>query len=443
MINKKLPFFLESEEQIIGYLLSKNKDFALISDIKEEWFYNEKLKYLFKLCLYLIKNNIEIDVISIAQNIKEETLIKIGGVSSLIKIQDSFISKANIKYHIKQIKEAYNKRILIETLNKSLIAAYDGATSQNIINDIEETAINILNDNSDNKTIFNTKELMQVGFKNILEAKKRGNNIKGFATGYKMIDLSLNGIQKKDLYIIGARPSIGKTAFALNLAEGLVTNNCKVAFFSLEMSAEKISNRILSMLSFTKSNIVSKGLLQDNELKQLNTLAKDFSKNDNFFLIDDGNINMNQIMAKCKNIKLVAGGLDVIFIDHLGLISANKKENRNLEISEITRQCKIIAKELNVAVVLLSQLSRLPEQRYDHRPLLSDLRESGSIEQDADTVILLYRDEYYNKETEEKGVLEVNFAKNRDGSTGLIKMHCNLSIQKITELDYIRSVNNE
>ena len=435
-IHKQPPNFLDSERQIIGFLLSGNQDFSLIANIKEEWFYNKFLRYLFNISLQLFKNNIEIDVISISQNCDKKMLDQIGGLTSLINLKDNFISKTNLKYHIKQIKEAHKKRLLIKECNNALESLYTNKSSNEIISNIENLAINILDDKEENK-IFSPADLMKLSIESIKEAQKRGGKIKGFETGLNLLDEALNGIQKKDLYIIGARPSMGKTAFAINICEAL-SEKCKVAFFSLEMSAEKISNRIISMLSFTKSDSLAKGKLDNKELNNIARTAQEFNKKNNFYLFDESNLNMQQIKALCKNLKLKIGGLDVIFIDHLGLINPDKAENRNLEISQITRQCKIIAKELNIAVVLLSQLSRLVEQRFDHRPMLSDLRESGSIEQDADTVMFLYRDEYYNKDTENKNVLEINIAKNRDGKTGKVFLFCEMATQKICNLGYLK-----
>lgn len=435
-IHKQPPNFLDSERQIIGFLLSGSQDFSLMTNVKEEWFYNNFLKYLFKICMQLFKNNIEIDVISISQNCDKKMLDQIGGLTSLINLKDSFISKTNLKYHLKQIKEAYNKRVLINECQNALENLYNNKNSIEIITNFENIATNILDDKEENK-IFSPTDLMKLSIESIKEAQKRGGKIKGFETGLNLLDETLNGIQKKDLYIIGARPSMGKTAFAINICEAL-SEKCKVAFFSLEMSAEKISNRLISMLTFTKSDTLSKGKLDNAELTKIAKTAQEFNKKSNFYLFDESNLNMQQIKALCKNLKLKIGGLDVIFIDHLGLIKPDKAENRNLEISQITRQCKILAKELNVAVVLLSQLSRLVEQRFDHRPMLSDLRESGSIEQDADTVIFLYRDEYYNKETEKKNTLEVNIAKNRDGKTGKIYLFCEMATQKICNLDHLK-----
>lgn len=433
VLNQRLPYAEDSEIQILGFLLNY-KDIEKVAELEPKHFYKLSHQKIYSAMLKLIQNNIEIDTVTVIENIESEDLKRIGGMSYILGLADHFVTSANLKHHLHRIKDTYNRRELIINYSKIMPDLFDIEKPViDILCQVEDLNAKSLQEDTTKKIIYNSSELMNVTMKNVKKCYDNKGEVVGVKTLYRELDNAINGLQKGDLIIIGARPSMGKTAFALNIAER-VSRHGTVAFFSLEMKAEKIGNRILSFKSFISSGKVARGILSEEEVEQLSETSTKFAEH-NFFLVDESKINMAQIRAKAKVIKNKCGSLDLLIIDHLGLIDSEKRDNRVLEIGEITKSCKALAKDLNCCVVLLSQLSRAVEQRQDKRPGLSDLRESGNIEQDADIVTFLYRDEYYNPETESKDILELIIAKNRDGFCGNLKLYCDLKIQLISDFE--------
>ena len=433
---QKLPYADDSEIQVLGFLLNY-KDIEKIAELESKHFYHSSHQKIFAKILELSLTDIEIDCITVIDNFNEKDLLSVGGASYILELYDHFVTSVNLPYHIERIIDTYKRRELITHYRNFLPELFDSQRPLvDIISNVEDINSKYLQDDKNKKTLYNSKELMDCTIKNVKKCFDNRGEVIGVKTRYKELDDALNGLQPGDLMIVGARPSMGKTAFALNLSER-VAERGTIAYFSLEMGANKIGNRLLSMNAFISSGKVAKGKLTEEDILKLEKTSTEFAKS-NFFLVDESKINLGQIRAKSKIIKNLSGGsLDLVIIDHLGLIDTDRKENRTLEVGEITKSCKALAKDLGCCVILLSQLSRAVEQRADKRPMLSDLRESGNIEQDADVVIFLYRDEYYNQDSEEKEIMELIIAKNRDGYTGKIKLHCNLKLQLITDEERI------
>ena len=264
---------------------------------------------------------------------------------------------------------------------------------------------------------------------------QNGGEIPGMKTGFTDFDRATNGLKKGEFFVIGGRPSMGKTLIALNMADGLAKNGYKVSIIELEMTAEALGIRRLAYNSNIASNKLQTGNLTDKEFIKIEETFNYLAKQGNVFTDCSDYQNILTIKAKAKAIKETKG-LDVLIIDHLGLMDIKERENRTYAIGEITRQLKLLAKELDINVILLCQLSRAVEMRADKRPMLSDLRESGNIEQDADLVVFAYRDEYYNPQTEDKNIMEWSIAKQRNGKTGTLKFAYLSDLQKIGNLDY-------
>lgn len=433
VLAQQLPYAEDSEIQVLGFLLNY-QDIVKVSELETKHFYKSSHQQIFSAIMKLAQQDIEIDTITVIESFNKQDLQKIGGISYIAELSNHFVTVANLKHHVERIKDTYNRRELITRYSNLLPDLYDTQKPViDVLSKVEDVNAKCLQDDTNKKILYNSQELMNVTMKNVKKCYDNKGEVVGVKTLYRNFDNATNGLQKGDLVIIGARPSMGKTALALNIAER-VSRHGSVAFFSLEMGAEKIGNRILSLKSWIGSGKVARGVLTESEIESLEKTSTKFAEH-NFYLVDESKINMAQIRAKSKVIKNKSGGLDLIIIDHLGLIDSEKRDNRTQEVGEITKACKSLAKELNCAVVLLSQLSRAVEQRADKRPMLSDLRESGNIEQDADVVVFLYRDEYYNPETEDKDILELIIGKNRDGYTGTIKLHADLKIQLITDLE--------
>lgn len=426
-----LPQNFEAEINVLGAILIDNNMLANIIEIlKSEDFYSSANKLIYKTMLSMYKRDLPIDTTTLVNEFGWDKVKAIGGASYILKIQDSVPSTANVVSYAEIVKKMSDRRLIIKTCREAVDKAYDEEPSK-IIDGMESNFLNIGNKNADK--ILKDDELMELTLNKIESNYKLGREITGITTGYKKLDAAMNGLNKGDLIIIAGRPSMGKTAFGLSLASGIAKLN-KIAVFELEMSAEKLAMRRLSALTRINSNKLSRGKINDDQWGILvNKACKEADRN-NIFTDDSAGLTIQQIKSKAKQIKLKYG-LDAVIIDHLQLIEAlEPRQPLSQQVSQITRQAKKMAKELDISVIMLSQLSRMPEQRRDHRPLLSDLRDSGSIEQDADVVMFLYRDEYYDPESQDKGIMECIIAKQRDGSTGKLQFAYEKECQVITEI---------
>jgi replicative DNA helicase len=426
-----LPQNIEAEVEILGNILRDNNNIIEAIDIINDTdFYSDRHRHIYKAMLELYKSNAVIDTITLSVKLKP-ILDTIGGITYIAELFGSAMGR-NIKNHCEIVKELSNKRQIIKSCNKALEAAYNYENdAKGIISEFENSLLDI--DNKKNNLI-NSTELMGKTLEYIEKNYQNGGGYIGMECGIKTIDNATDGFIKKDLVILAGRPSMGKTLLGLQIANGLAKKN-KVALFELEMSEESLGVRQLSNKSKINGVKLRRGDLVDKEWELVANSANVISQS-NLWVDTSSNQSIYDIKAKCKKMKL-RYGLDCIIVDHIGLLSSNKKmneENRNLLIGEITRQAKIMAKDLDVNVILLSQLSRAVEQRTNKRPIMSDLRESGNIEQDADLVLFVYRDEYYNTDTEFKNTMELIIGKQRNGKTGVLKLYCNLGIQTIGDL---------
>lgn len=433
---KALPHNLEAEKEVLGSILKNNEALYDVTDLlRADDFYQSRNILLYKTMLSMSNSNTPIDAITLANTMGAEQLQAIGGVTYIAELISSTLSSRNIRKYAEIVKEKSDRRKVIKTCQSALEKAYE--TSGNIkviIGALEDELLSVGTD-GENK-ILTDQELMEKTLNMIQENYERGGDITGISTGLKSLDQATNGIVKGDLVVIAGRPSMGKTCFALNIANNVAKDN-KIALFELEMNAEKLGARRLASQTLINATKLPRGKIDDKEWERVTTKASEIAYRNNMFTDTTAAITMTDIKAKCKKLKLKYG-LDAIIIDHLGLISSSRnRERRDLEVAEITSQAKIMAKDLNVAVILLCQLSRAVEQRADKIPMMSDLRESGTIEQDADLIMLLFREEYYKPETDKKDIIEVIIAKQRDGRTGTLEFSYKSEYQLITEKPYM------
>jgi len=429
---KPLPTNAESERELIGNLIKDNNQMMdVIQVLKVNDFYMESHKKIYQAMEEMFKNNIEIDIVTLATKLKD-SLQFIGGITYITKLFESSMGRGT-KAHIDIIKDCSIRRNIIKQSSMMMEQAFSDIKPKDIIDNFSNNMLDIATEGTKTQTVA---EVMENTLKFVETNYKRGGGIIGMPCGIRTIDMATDGFIKKEVTVIAARPSMGKTLFATTIADGLSKKN-KVAIFELEMSDEALGVRMIASKSFINGVKLRRGDLKENEWDNITQSASNLATRQ-LWLDTNAVQTIYDIKAKAKRLK-VTNGLDCIIIDHIGLIEETGKNigNRNATISEITRQGKIIAKELDVSVIFLSQLNRGVEARQDKRPMMSDLRESGSIEQDADLVIFLYRDEYYNVETEDKNIIEANIAKQRNGKTGTLKLFCDLGIQVIADLDVV------
>lgn len=437
-IEQPLPQDIEAEMSLLGAIISKNDSILDVIDfIKPDDFYKDSHKIIYKAMVDMYNKSIGIDPITLGNALGTENLQVIGGATYISNLITITPSSSNIKNYAKIVKEKSDRRKIIKSCEDALGQAFNNdnkTDTKEIINSLEEKLLYV-GINSESR-ILTDSELMEKTLNMIQVNYQNGGDITGISTGYKGLDYVTNGLIKGDFIILAGRPSMGKTCLALNIANNVPKEN-NIALFELEMSAEKLGARRLAAKSLINATKLPRGKLEPEEWTRVVNNSSLIAGKNNIFTDTTAGQTAQDIRAKCKKIKL-KHGLDIVIIDHLTLITpVNLKESRVNQISEITRNLKNMAKDLNIAVICLSQLSRAPEQRSDHRPMLSDLRESGSIEQDADLVMFLYRDEYYNKDTDKKGILECIIAKQRDGRIGTIELSYQPEYQLITEMsDY-------
>jgi len=358
--------------------------------------------------------------------IDRDILDNVGGVSYIGQLQSKAVTPNEVKRHITILKEKKYLRELIITCNEISEKAYENPKDIDEVLDSAEKSILKISHQRTVRDFRTSREVAQIVLDKVKEMNSNKSNVTGFPTGYADMDRKTNGLQKGDLIILAARPSMGKTAFALNLALNVsLRSDDAVAIFSLEMPAEQLISRMLSARSQVPGNKIKTGFVNTTEMNQISETVLEL-KETPLYIEDSSVVKIPEIFSKCRKLKSEKG-LSLIVIDYIQLITgAGRSESRQQEVSEISRSLKNLARELEVPVIALSQLSRSVEKREDKRPMLSDLRESGSIEQDADIVMFLYRDGYYKREEDgeqpPREEVEINFAKHRNGATGLIKL---------------------
>ena len=424
-LGKVPPHDLEAEQAVIGSMLTdRDAVISAIEVLKPEDFYREDNKTIYEAILNLYTRSEPIDVITVRAELESMgKLDNVGGLEYLAELPEKVPTTANASKYIKIVEEKATLRSLIKTANEIIELGYNPTEDvDDIMEGAEKKIFNIMQD-KDQKGYSPLKDVLVESFTKLEELYNRKQHITGVPSGFIDLDYRTAGFHGSELILIAARPAMGKTAFALNIATNAVLRaNVPTAVFSLEMSKEQLVNRILSSESMVDSNKIRTGKLEEDDWTKLAEAIGPLSEGE-MYIDDTPGINIMEIRAKCRK-KKKKKNIGLVVIDYLQLIQGSGKRNgsREQEISEISRSLKILAKELNVPVIALSQLSRAAEQRPDHRPMLSDLRESGAIEQDADIVMFLYRDDYYNPDTDKKGIAEVIIAKHRGGSTGTVDL---------------------
>lgn len=424
LIRKTLPHNIEAEQSVIGSMIMDAEAIVVASEmITSEDFYGNQYGILFKAMTELYAAGNPIDLLTLQNKLSQmDVPAELSSVEFLRDLLTSVPTSANVKYYAKIVKEKSKLRKIIKATEEIANTCYLGKEKLEDILDDTEKKIFSLVQSKDGGDYVPIKDVVINAMERIEAVSKTRGNVTGIPTGFIDLDYKTSGFQNSDLILIAARPSMGKTAFELNIAEYMAfRKNVTVAIFSLEMSKEQLVNRLFSLESKVDSQKIRTGDLEDSDWERLIESANVIG-NSNLIIDDTPGISIGELRSKCRKYKL-EHNLGIIIIDYLQLMTAGGRvESRQQEISEISRSLKALARELNVPVVALSQLSRAVESRPDHRPMLSDLRESGAIEQDADVVMFLYRDDYYNKESEKKGIAEVIIAKQRNGPIGTVEL---------------------
>ena len=437
-LGKVPPHDIEAEQAILGCMLTdRDSVIAAIEVLKEDAFYREDNKAIYAAILSLYSKNEPIDIITVkAELIETGNFERVGGLEYLASLPERVPTTANVDKYIKIVDEKAMLRNLISSANELVALGYDETEDVDRIMDMAEKKIFDLAQKKNTKGYSALKDVLVETFAKLEELYNQKGQLSGTPTGFKDYDLKTSGLHDSDLIIVAARPAMGKSAFAINIATNVAVQAKKgVAIFNLEMSKAQVGNRILCCEALVDSNKVRTGQLEDDDWVKLASTLTRLSEAP-IYIDDTAGISIMEIRAKCRKLK-IEKDIGLVVIDYLQLIQGSGKKNasREQEISEISRSLKILAKELQIPVIALSQLSRSVEKRDDKRPMLSDLRESGAIEQDADQVIFLYRDDYYNEDSEKKNVAEVILAKHRGGSTGTIDLAWLPSYTKFANLE--------
>ena len=423
-LGKVPPHDIEAEQAVIGSMLTDQEAvYAAIERLKPEDFYREDNKQIYTAILNIYNKAEPIDIITLKAELSSMgKLDAVGGLEYIVELPEKEPTTANVDRYIKIVEEKSLLRNLIRAANEILSSGYAQEDDvENIVDHAEKKIFDVMQKKSQ-KGYTTIKDVLVESFTKLEELYNQKEYITGVPTGFAELDKKTAGLHGSELILIAARPAMGKSAFALNIGSYAATRaNVPVAIFSLEMSKEQVGNRILCSEALVDSNNVRTGELNDEELGKLAETSGELSQAP-IYIDDTPGISVMEIRAKCRKLKLEKN-IGLVIIDYLQLIQGSgKTSSREQEIAEISRSLKILAKEIEVPVIALSQLSRAVEARPDHRPMLSDLRESGSIEQDADIVMFLYRDDYYNEDSEKKNIAEVIIAKQRAGSTGTVEL---------------------
>lgn len=433
------PHNQEAEQSVIGAIFLEPQALITAAEILQyEDFYRVAHQKIFQTMNRLSDQGKPIDVVTVTEELaSKKELEDVGGLSYLTEIANSVPTAANIAHYARIVEE---KALLRRLIRVATTIVEDGFTREDEVEALLAEAEKKMMEVSSRKNagdFVHIKDVLVQTYDNIELLHTRKGDITGIPTGFRDLDRITAGFQRNDLIIVAARPSVGKTAFALNVAQNVATKTEEnVAIFSLEMGAEQLVMRMLCAEGNIDAQVLRTGALTAEDWRKL-TMAMGSLSNAGIFIDDTPGIRINEIRAKCRRLKQEYG-LGMILIDYLQLIvgSGNGKENRQQEVSEISRSLKALARELKVPVIALSQLSRGVEQRQDKRPMMSDLRESGSIEQDADIVSFLYREDYYDKETENQNMIEIIIAKQRNGPTGTVTLAFVKEFNKFVNIDW-------
>ena len=425
MIKRIMPNSLEAEQSVIGSMIMDRDAIITATEmLHKDDFYHQQYGVLFEAMNELFAANLPVDLVTLQNKLKEKDVPnEISSLEFVRELLNAVPTSANIKYYSKIVKDNAVKRRLIRLMEDIENECYTGKESlESVLDKTEKDVFQLLSSRTSGDFVP-IRQVVMNALEKIEKASKQSGTVTGIPTGFVDLDYRTAGLQPSDLILIAARPSMGKTAFVLNIAQYVAFHEAKsVAVFSLEMSKEQLVNRLFSLESRVDAQALRTGNLSDADWEKLVEGAGIIG--DSKLIIDDTpGISIAELRSKCRKYKL-EHGLDIIIIDYLQLMTGSGRgsESRQQEISDISRSLKALARELNVPVVALSQLSRAVEQRPDHRPMMYDLRESGGIVQDADVVMFIYRDDYYNKDTEMKGISEIIIAKQRNGPIGTVNL---------------------
>lgn len=433
------PQNIEAEQAVLGAIFLRPDTITLASErLMPEDFYRAAHQRIFDAMLALSEKNEPIDLVTVTAELKDRRLLEdVGGVSYLSELADSSPTAANIEYYSRIVDEKSLLRRLIRTATDIVTDGYSREDDVDAIMDEAEKSILEVSQRRNTGAFIAIKDVLVQTYDNIEMLQNRKGEVTGIPSGFLELDRMTAGFQRNDFIIVAARPSVGKTAFALNIAQSIATKTEEnVAIFSLEMGAQQLVMRMLCAEGNIDAQRLRTGRLTEEDWQKL-TMAMGSLSSAGIYIDDTPGIRVSEIRSKCRRLKQDKG-LGVILIDYLQLIqgSGRSGENRQQEVSEISRTLKALARELEVPVIALSQLSRGVESRQDKRPIMSDIRESGSIEQDADIVAFLYRDDYYNRESEDQNMIEIIIAKQRNGPVGTVELAFIKEYNKFVNLDH-------
>lgn len=426
LIKKIMPHSIEAEQAVIGSMIMDGDAVeAALEVLLPEDFYGKQYGTLFNAMKELNMESKPVDLVTLQDRLKEDNVPEeLAGMDFIREILNAVPTSANVRYYAGIVKEKSLMRKLIKTTEEITAECYQGTESVDVLMDMTEKKIFQLMQSRGGSDFVPIRQVVISALERIEAASKQNGSITGVSTGFIDLDYQTSGMQPSDLILIAARPSMGKTAFVLNMAQHMAfRDHVTTAIFSLEMSKEQLVNRLFALESKVDAQILRNGRLEDSDWERLIESAEIIG-NSNLIIDDTPSISIAELRSKCRKYKMEMN-LGVIIIDYLQLMSGSggrSSASRQQEVSDISRSLKALARELNVPVIALSQLSRAVEQRDDKRPMLSDLRESGAIEQDADVVMFIYRDDYYNKESEKKNIAEIIVAKQRNGPVGTVEL---------------------
>lgn len=431
-LGKLPPQSVEAEEAILGAILANPTVLnRIVEFIKPESFYKPAHKIIYEAILNLFIRNDAIDIVTVSEFLREnEKLEIVGGRAYVNDLALNTVTTANIEFYAKIVQEKEIKRALINAGAEIVTMAYDNHSTEATLDTAEKLIFNIATQKN-TSDLTPVKDLVLTSYEQIEYRYNHRDELSGVQTSFYDLDQMTSGLQKSDLIILAARPSMGKTAFALNLAQNVALRaNKAVAIFSLEMPKSQLVKRMLCSEAEVDTQRLNSGHMQPKDWEKLTTAMNSFADAP-IYIDDTGSVSVLDIRAKCRRLAMEEKNLGLIVIDYLQLMEGGSTEDRNQQISAISRGLKTLARELDVPIIALSQLSRAVESRSDKRPMLSDLRDSGAIEQDADIVMFIYRDEYYNKEdTDNRGKAELIVAKHRNGPVGNVELLFQSSITK-------------
>lgn len=418
------PHSIEAEQSVLGAMLLDREAIISASEfVKAEDFYKDSHREIFEAMSLLFEKGEPVDLITLSEQLKQKNKLEaVGGIAFLTDLSSSVPTIANVAHYARIIQEKSLLRSLIRSCGEISEKSFEAAEELDGIIEHAEKSIFDLSQRKVTRSFIPIKDILISSFNRIEKLYSTKETITGISTGFTDIDSKTSGMQKSDLLLVAARPSMGKTAFALNIAHNAaLKGGVPVAIFSLEMSKEQLVNRMICAEANIDSHKLRTGSLEEDDWPKLALSVNKLSKA-NIYIDDTPGITVPEMRSKCRRLKLERG-LELIVVDYLQLMQGSGRvESRQQEISDISRSLKALAREMDCPVLALSQLSRAPEMRSEHRPMLSDLRESGAIEQDADVVMFLYRDEYYHPDTEKKNIAEVIIAKQRNGPTGTAEL---------------------